>query len=837
MRLNKVKRYEHILVLLCYTLLTLLMTYPLILNFFTHVPGGGDAFQNLWNLWWVRKSIVDLSTSPYYTDYLFYPTGISLTFHTLSLFNSLLAIPLQEIFGLVASYNILFIFGFVLSGYGTYLLVKYLTKDTKASFISGLIFAFCPYHFAHAFNGHLNLVSTEWIPFYVLFLIKTHEEDGNKNAVLAGISLFLISLCSWHYMGFMIIFTGFFILYQFWFNRNELNINFLKRFILLMLVFSVLILPFIYPMLMEILSGNYTTQRIDFAATFSADLLGFFVPSQLHPIFGNYVKGIYSHFNGNIAEHTHFVGYTVICLSLYYLVKKGQCTPWLLGKMSKARQMFREKINIFKLLWIIFFVFIIYYFIFGRDFIIYLLLSVYSIFFVMLYYVIKERQIGFWFLSIIFFFLLSLGPFLHILGEIYFGSSGLLIPLPYILLYIVPSLSFIRDPGRFGILLMLSLAVLSGFSLRYIFERVEKKKILLAMISGLILFEFLAVPYPMVETQIPEFYKDISKNKEEFAILEVPIPSFFNSLSRYMYYQTTHEKKIIGGLISITPSNARVFMENTPVIQGFRFPVLLLHVNDKIFVIKNAYFRPEREYNPLLKMTFANKNVSFQMEDGSGYYIDLIPNGTFIASLNQSYSQGDIIRQNISEIGQSVLNYYGIKYIVIHENDLATEARRAVNSLVSEILHDPSPVYVDEEITVYKVSEAKKVPFAVLRNNWYIKETWEDPPMRWMKNNATIDIINAEAGNVKLRFEAKSFKKDRILEVYLNNKLIDSYSIGMNFTKIEIDNLDLIYNRNTISFYTPHGCEEHWVHGISFVDDGKRCISIAFQNISIQVPK
>ena len=109
--------------------------------------------------------------------------------------------------------------------------------------------------------------------------------------------------------------------------------------------------------------------------------------------------------------------------------------------------------------------------------------------------------------------------------------------------------------------------------------------------------------------------------------------------------------------------------------------------------------------------------------------------------------------------------------------------------------------------------------------------------MRWMKNNATIDIINAEAGNVKLRFEAKSFNKDRILEVYLNNKLIDSYSIGMNFTKIEIDNLDLIYNRNTISFYTPYGCEEHWVQGISIIDDGKRCISIAFQNISIQVPK
>ena len=58
----------------------------------------------------------------------------------------------------------------MLAGYATYLLVRHLTGMRAAAFVAGLIFAFCPYHFAHLL-GQLNLVSLQWIPFYVLALL------------------------------------------------------------------------------------------------------------------------------------------------------------------------------------------------------------------------------------------------------------------------------------------------------------------------------------------------------------------------------------------------------------------------------------------------------------------------------------------------------------------------------------------------------------------------------------------------------------------------------------------------------------------------------------------
>lgn len=67
-------RWVHVLPLCLYTLLSLIMTYPLILHLRSHVAGaGGDAFTFVWNLSWVKKALLDPDLSVFYTDYLYYP--------------------------------------------------------------------------------------------------------------------------------------------------------------------------------------------------------------------------------------------------------------------------------------------------------------------------------------------------------------------------------------------------------------------------------------------------------------------------------------------------------------------------------------------------------------------------------------------------------------------------------------------------------------------------------------------------------------------------------------------------------------------------------------------
>ncbi|HEC49924.1 MAG TPA: hypothetical protein ENI40_02055, partial [Candidatus Desulfofervidus auxilii] len=159
-------------VLIGYVFITLLMTYPLVFHLTTHIPGdAGDGHQNLWNIWHFKKRLLNFQ-NPFYTNYLYYPIGVKLIFHTYGVFNNLLVLPFNNI---VLAYNFIVLFSFVMSAMGMYFLSFYLTQDKFGSFIAGVIFSFCPYKFAHLL-GHLNLVSTEWIPFYILYLIKTFKE-------------------------------------------------------------------------------------------------------------------------------------------------------------------------------------------------------------------------------------------------------------------------------------------------------------------------------------------------------------------------------------------------------------------------------------------------------------------------------------------------------------------------------------------------------------------------------------------------------------------------------------------------------------------------------------
>ena len=63
----------------------------------------------------------------------------------------------------VLVYNLLFLSTFVLSGLGTFLLVRELTKRPRAAFVAGLAFAFAPYRISQF--SHLQVLSAQWMPF------------------------------------------------------------------------------------------------------------------------------------------------------------------------------------------------------------------------------------------------------------------------------------------------------------------------------------------------------------------------------------------------------------------------------------------------------------------------------------------------------------------------------------------------------------------------------------------------------------------------------------------------------------------------------------------------
>lgn len=310
-------------VVLAHVLLTLALTYPLVFNITEYLIGPPeDNMQTLWNLWWVKHAILELNTHPYYTDYLFYPQGTSLVFHTLSLFNSLLAIPLQFVFGRITCYNLLILLSFVLAGWGMYLLAYQLTRHPGASFIASLVFAYSPYHFAHA-EHHLQIASIQFIPFFVHYLLRLLEQPKLRHALIAGGFLFLAALCSWYYLVFLLIFCFILIVYILVSRRRcYLNRQFIGYFLVMLLFFGILISSFVYPLVQEKLYGGRYVSK-NFHMDFSADLAAFLIPPPSHPLASDTLHELYDKISVNPWEASVFLGYSVLLLAGYAVFRLG----------------------------------------------------------------------------------------------------------------------------------------------------------------------------------------------------------------------------------------------------------------------------------------------------------------------------------------------------------------------------------------------------------------------------------------------------------------------------------------------------------------------------------
>ncbi|MBI4823478.1 MAG: hypothetical protein HY805_04520, partial [Nitrospirae bacterium] len=282
-------------------------------KFTTHNVGSSRDDQLLmWNLWWVKYAVMDLTTNPFYTDYIFYPHQVNLTFHALTFLNGIISIPLQYIMDIVTIYNLFYILSFVLSGFGGFLLTKYFVKDWRAAFIGGIIFAV----WRAPLRG--NLGATQWMPLYILYLFKTLDSTKGytRYALIAGIMLGFNFLSEYYYFIMMAIFTIIaFVFYMV--KKNVGAFRAVKKACLISLFSIPFILPVMFFVIKVILSGD--TRKVPLSINGQnivnsvVDLFGFFCPHPENPIIGRFSFSEY--FTG--LENFAFVGISVIFFSAF----------------------------------------------------------------------------------------------------------------------------------------------------------------------------------------------------------------------------------------------------------------------------------------------------------------------------------------------------------------------------------------------------------------------------------------------------------------------------------------------------------------------------------------
>ena len=307
------------------------MTFPLVLHLRSSVPAGsGDIWQNYWNFWWWEKCLFELHQSPYYSQLLFHPTGADVIFHTHSPFNMIVAMPVNLIWGPGAAYNFCVFLALWLSAWGGYLLVKELTGDVRAAFLSGLVFAYFPQHIEQTLE-HLNLFSTQFIPLTLLYFFRLARQGGTRNIGGLGVCFALNALCSWH-LGLMLILTlaplvvlaGFRRFRPFQMTRP---ISPLVRDLAVAVGVSlVILLPAILPMFSEIASGaTYFDKRL---VDRGIDASYLFTPFFAHPFWGDLTIDAYLSRAYQASGFVCYLGLIPVGLAIWALARRRPGTVY-----------------------------------------------------------------------------------------------------------------------------------------------------------------------------------------------------------------------------------------------------------------------------------------------------------------------------------------------------------------------------------------------------------------------------------------------------------------------------------------------------------------------------
>jgi len=214
---------------------------------------GGDGFQNVWNIWWVNDSLAVHHNNPYFTTTLHWPHGTTLLPQTMNIINGLIAVPLINIFGfsLVQATNFAVVFAFMFGGVTMFWFIQKLYSKYWVSLIAGALFTFSTYHMAHA-QGHLQLVTFEFIPLFFLAFWTFLDKVRYRYAVLASGALFLVLLSDYYYLFWSVIVGGMWFAWKLY--RKEFKLT--KQHIKVLSVFAGLSAALIGPMLISLTRLN-----------------------------------------------------------------------------------------------------------------------------------------------------------------------------------------------------------------------------------------------------------------------------------------------------------------------------------------------------------------------------------------------------------------------------------------------------------------------------------------------------------------------------------------------------------------------------------------------------
>ncbi|MDE1883995.1 MAG: hypothetical protein KGH70_08490 [Rhodospirillales bacterium] len=279
-----------------------------------YLGGGNDPITFMWLLkWWpfaIRHGL-----NPWWSRYIWYPSGYDLAWATSVPILALCAAPLTLSKGAVFAFNVLSVLSPGLSAWTAYLLGREITRDDLASLFGGFFFGFSAYEYGQML-GHLNLDFICLVPLILLLAVKRFGGTISRRwfITLLTILLFLEFGISMEIVASLLV-LGAFVWAIFWRFGEPEDRQALWRlaFEVVASIFCLLILTI--PYAVSLMRGASTVPpEINSVEFFSANLLNFILPTWPERFGYFMVKPLVDNFTGNPAEQGAYLGIPLILI-------------------------------------------------------------------------------------------------------------------------------------------------------------------------------------------------------------------------------------------------------------------------------------------------------------------------------------------------------------------------------------------------------------------------------------------------------------------------------------------------------------------------------------------
>jgi hypothetical protein len=184
--------------LLFYAGATIVLTWPLCASRGMALAARGDYALNLWNFWWLRQVFTHEGAALYWTDALFYPVGVSLARHELSLLNAGAGALLTSVIEPNSAFSLLTGIHFWLSAWAFFLFARTVTSSRMGALLSGLFWSFSPFHFYYL--AQLNVSTLEFLPLVGWCMVRSYRKGGVVNTLGVALSAGLLAATSSYYV-------------------------------------------------------------------------------------------------------------------------------------------------------------------------------------------------------------------------------------------------------------------------------------------------------------------------------------------------------------------------------------------------------------------------------------------------------------------------------------------------------------------------------------------------------------------------------------------------------------------------------------------------------------